>query len=188
MRLSLGFVDGRRHLRGADLLTALHTVWPEMQAIDIRFHHPIEGDVELVNANDYAGDSPCTIIVRLNGENVKFKLRALPRQNFEALTLDEAAIIARASHSENALTIEPADNDNFYDLVVTLQKALVNAAFPAVDGKWMLTRYVAEYPHPTDQPVTVSLHRNLGTRLVCSNVSTDEQAIGQIFFSLMEPA
>ncbi|NVK31631.1 MAG: hypothetical protein HWE20_11535 [Gammaproteobacteria bacterium] len=188
MRLSLGFVDGRHHLRGADLLTALHTVWPDMQAIDIRFHHPIEGDVELVKASDYVGDSPCTIIVKLNGENVKFKVRPLPRQNFEALTLDEAAIVARATHSENALTIEPADHDNFYDLVFTLQKALVNTAFPAVNGKWMLTRYLAEYPHPANQPMTVSLHRNLGTRLVCSNVSTDKQAIGQIFFSLMESA
>jgi hypothetical protein len=71
--------------------------------------------------------------------------------------------------------------------VVALNKGLLQAMFPDVEGKWLFTRLKLEEGFlPDPKEIKVRLVKNSAFRLTKSEISMDGKIIGQIFFSLMK--
>jgi hypothetical protein len=73
-------------------------------------------------------------------------------------------------------------------IVVALNKALLQELYQPEKGKWIFNRLRLDQPFPKtyQSHVAVSFDRGFGVRLLRSSIVVDEQRYGDVFFSLVE--
>lgn len=102
---------------------------------------------------------------------------------------DEDAIGARACGEARRIVVDGTPPCAPIEVVVALTKKLHNTVLPRAQGKWVFTRI--ELPRalvPQDAGrIAIELKHNFNDRLTKSGVTSGNEAIGHIYFSLWRP-
>jgi hypothetical protein len=100
---------------------------------------------------------------------------------------DEERIARRCQFAGDTVTIEGDAEFLPIELAVCMNKQLHQRLLPAPAGQWMFTRLVLEgfLPPAGSARLTISLRENLYGRLTRSEIRAGSEALGSIYFSLV---
>lgn len=95
---------------------------------------------------------------------------------------DEDRVCAGSVIDGCSISVKNPAHEDEIELLVALCKKLHQAYFDT-DKKWLFSRYVGRYPLELSSEVKLSIVRNVGTKLTCSDVLSEGEKVGEIFFS-----
>jgi hypothetical protein len=195
------FKGERGYVHGTDIVDSLHgAVASELRAavierIDCRFHRVARTDLDVQLLLDgeqpaAAGEAPVAVS---SGDAQGQRYRCLVHENGRPVTdrvpFDEDEIAAASLVSANERTIElrrplPYTRIETYS---AMNKALVNACFPDVRGKWLAVRVaMPQYIERADyRSIVIALSHSSSPRLTESSITVDGVDAGRIYFSLV---
>lgn len=104
---------------------------------------------------------------------------------------DEESIVARCrvNPGERSIVLEGEPVLTPIEVIVSMTKALHQALFPSVSGRWVFCRWESEYWPLAAAPLanlSVMLTQALGTRLTKSAVVFSGERVGWVYFSAKE--
>lgn len=95
---------------------------------------------------------------------------------------DEEAVCAGAVIEGSSISVKNATHDDEIELLVALCKKLHQTYFD-IDKRWLFSRYKGRFPLELSGEVALSIAKNVGTKLTCSDVVSGGVKVGEIFFS-----
>jgi len=162
-------------------------------AIDLVFHKMTACNLlaDIVDKNDVSIDNLLIATYRFRHDGRDFVLTLHESLSVPALRLpfDEDSIVEKANFDAVAKTISLTNHTDFssIEIIVALNKKLMQAVYPALKGKWIFTRLIIpwELPSSLNSTYEVHLQRNVGSRLTQSSIAVNGEAYGSIMFSLL---
>jgi len=197
MNLNLRFKGSRDYLHGTDMHEAI-CQWLRARglepdgSIDLALHkiarfavtptlddEPAPAEGETVAAFKFGiGERRHTVKLRLTKEAVEGRY-PYPE--------DEIVAACRLSLEARSVVLEQALPFTNVEMLVAMQKGLLQALFPEAPGKWYFTRLQLSEPI-FDRPFAkyeVAFESQLGLQLVGSRVVLGGRPVGRIYFSLV---
>ena len=186
--LDLGFKGDRTYLHGTDMFDALLELLPGVSNISLRIHNISRRPLDaVVLENGDAGRAGAIAIFSGDFDGEKktvglFERSGTPDNRY---AYDEADVTARAEIDATARYAAMARNANysFIEQLVALQKALLQSCYTESSVRWYFTRLNIARAYSDFGSMTLRVTKALGTSLVCSSVSVDGAALGEIYFS-----
>lgn len=160
---TLGFAEG--HI---DLFLKRRVVNP---ACIIEQREPLDGDSAIAKITSETGErtSLCLITDSYAGESCY--------QEY-----DEEQLCKRAAVSGQIISLPSATYPSEIELLVALCKKLHLTIFEI--KPWVFSRYAGRYPlRINGKAVQIQIKKAVGTKLTCSDVYSDKEKIGEIYFS-----
>lgn len=165
----------------------------EIEKIDVSFHQIATRSLKLVV---YRGDSP----QKTESTTGTFRFWSGDEQYIILMCESEQEIDCRYHYPEHEIVVQSKididtmqiqlDSETPYtdiEVYIAMNKGLLQALYPDVDGKWYLARYQTKLykAQSSYQRITVTLQQNLNFKLTKSQVAIDGKPVGAIYFSMI---
>lgn len=152
--------------------------------IDVAFKKIVSNpDCSIQLRTSLPEDSSVAVVTGSNQSRITFCL--VPADFMGPITrveYDEDAVCIGAVIEGSSISVMSATHCDEIELLVALCKKLHQTYFD-VDKKWLFSRYKGRFPLELSGEVTLSIVKNVGTKLTCSDVISGGKKVGEIFFS-----
>ena len=187
--LDLRFKGDRDYLHGTDMVDAVIGQFDGMSDIAVRIQKIADRPVETVVLPDSSNERKNMVAVfsgRLGDKNISIGLREIEGAASPGrYPYDDRDVVTDAVFDFENQTAEMTWNTNYTPIeqIVALQKALLLGCFADAAVHWYFTRLdVSVLPDRFDKLV-LSVTQALGTNLVRSGISLNDNDIGNVYFS-----
>lgn len=193
------FRGERNYVHGTDIYDSISMYLERQYSIaavgrlDLWFHrmssHQMEGYI--LAKNEPLPPRPCVVCkfeIGATVETLYLLETELPIRC--RLPYEEERIVERLKLFEDKKEIQLDESLPFslIQIIVPLNKVLLQNLFHGVEGKWVFSRLKLDRPLPAsfNSDVIVSFDRGLGVHLTRSRINIDSNYYGEIFFSLVQ--
>lgn len=195
--MNFKFKGTRNYVHGTDIYNAIANFATEQLALvelkDIHYtlHKVMRKNLSIeVFKNERVPKRKNTAIVflcRSENDYYQFMLQENDQDVKGSYEYDENAIVEDCKYDPDKKTLELTDAKTYTDieLIVALNKRLLNLVFPEGPGKWFFTQLkINEYIKKSNyRNITLKFIKNLNFKLTKSQITIDGKEIGHIFFS-----
>lgn len=153
--------------------------------IDIVFKKIVSNPDCLIQIRASLPDDSSVAVVSGAVDNSQITLCLVPADHMGPVIrveYDEEAVCAGAVIEGSRISSQSATHDDEIELLIALCKKLHQSYFNA-DKKWLFSRYKGRFPLELSGEVSLSITKNVGTKLTCSDVVSGGRKVGEIFFS-----
>jgi hypothetical protein len=197
-RLSIPLKGGRSYVRGADIFTALVDIvserWELAGRCELAFRRLPRRTLELsMGESSNLSSSPHTAVANFSfvcaGAIAAGWLSEIDAPIAETAPFDEERLVAGSKIAGQTISCIDPPPCLPIDLAVAMTKSLHNNLRLPQSGQWIFTRLDLERPLRASDvaAMSISLERELGTRITRSDVRVSGKPIGSIYFSVARP-
>lgn len=137
--------------------------------IQLRASRPEDSSVALITGLDDSKTTFCLVPAEAMGQVARVQY-------------DEGAVCTGSVIDGCSISVKKPVHKDEIELLVALCKKLHQAYFDT-DKKWLFSRYRGRFPLDLSSEVKLSIVKNIGTKLTCSDVFSEGEKVGEIFFS-----
>lgn len=185
---SFSLKGSREYVQGTTIFNAFVSAAQEMGhaqgSIDITFKKMVSNPDCLIQVRaSHSEDSSVALVVGADGSKATLCLVSAAAQGqVNRVEYDEDVVCAGARIDGCSVTVRRAVHPDDIELLIALCKKLHQAYF-ATDKKWLFSRYKGRFPLELSDDVKISIVKNIGVKLTCSDVFSAGTKVGEIFFS-----
>jgi len=189
MPLDLRFKGDRDYLHGTDMVDAVIGHFQGMTDIAVRIQKIAARPVELIVLPDPTTERKNMVAVfsgRLGEREISIGLREIEDGSLPGrYAYDDRAVVAAAAFDFDNRTADMAWNADYTPIeqIVALQKALLLRCFADAAVHWYFTRLDVNVLPDRFDKLALAVTQALGTNLVRSGISLDDEDIGNVYFS-----
>lgn len=198
IELTFSFKGSRSYIQGPDLFDAMYAQLPtyfnleKISNINFSVHKLVSSNIDVQIYKESPGNDPRVPCVTLafTFDGVRNFMNGY--ENFKEVTtrveFNESELLTSSNidtEKKQCAAIYTGTRSRM-ELLVALNKALLQKLFPDLLGKWLFVKAQFEKHPPLNVPeeIQISLVHNLGFKLTKSSVFLSGKQVGFIFFSL----
>ena len=182
------FKGKRNYIHGTDMYDKLLAHVDGFDQLDMQFRAVCDRPLKLIEQDsiDITRSNPVSIKVVFQGKSRYFsyvfddeKMSVEQRYVF-----DEDALVSQAVLSaEKTAMLKPVDGYTDIESVVAVNKVLLNHAFQGASVQWLFVRLKLNGPLDFKSNLTLKVIKNIGLKLVETEIICDNRTVGSVFFS-----
>lgn len=178
----------RQYVQGTSIfnafVSAATSVGHAQGNIDVTFKKMVSNpDCLIQERASQSEDSSVALVTGLDGSKTTFCLvPAEAKGQISRVGYDEDAVCAGAIIDGCSIAVQSPTHKDEVELLVALCKKLHHVYFET-DKKWLFSRYKGRFPLELAGDVKLSIAKNIGIKLTCSDVFSEGAKVGEIFFS-----
>lgn len=184
--VKLCYREGRDHVQGADIFSALVELTKPEGPIDLRINRVIRHHVEAYPMADRHLGSHVNATLELSLASMRKTIAVKERLDLPiacSKPYDEGAVIRNAVVDGYSVSSKRPGSGTFVERVLALNKVLL-ASVAGAHRRWWFTRLTLEAPPAFDDvSLELGLIGGLRWRLIKSRIFSDGKRVGDVYFS-----
>jgi len=187
-KLKFALKGNRNYVHGTSLFNALVSAAEHCGCgegkINVSFKQMIRNPLCILEQREPTAQD--AVVARIVGqEGVQFTLainEASETEEADRQAFDEPEVCRGAMVGEKSIIQHSPHHQDLIELLVSLCKKMHQECVDA-SKKWVFSRYDGQFPIPEPDKVELTITKQVGTRLTCSDVLINGTKIGNIYFS-----
>jgi hypothetical protein len=190
MQISQSFPmkGSRQYVHGTSILNAFvdaaRSAGLGRGRIDVTFRKVVSNpDCVILARASQPSDSAVAVVTGVDGDATTFCLEpAEATGQVVRVEYDEEQVCRGAVIDGGSISVRESAHPDEIELLVALCKRLHQSYFEG-EKKWLFSRYHGRYPLALGGDIKLTITKNIGTKLTCSEVFSAGDKVGDIFFS-----